>query len=870
VSGQRKALIVAVDEYDQEALRNLLAPAADAEALGRVLGDPQIGEFTVQVVCNEPAHVIEGHIEELFSESRSDDVLLVHFSGHGLKSESGELFFAASNTRPNRLGSTAVSADFLQRCMRASRSRSVVVLLDCCYGGAFPQGAMVRASGDVNVLDSFPQEGTGGGRGRAVITASSAMEYAFEGEQLADDQHRRPSVFTNALVEGLATGDADRDEDGWVSLNELYDYVFDKVREQNPHQTPSRKVELEGDLYLAHSRRQRIRPVPIPPDLQAALTDQNMYTRLGAISELQSRLSSDNLPSAVGAYEALAELARTDIRYVADPAAAALSQGVLHPEETVLHFGEHRQGSAPPHRTLRLLGPPIARACTSRTSGDWIRVDQTAEGFDISVDTATTGVLRGTLDLKGPTGEAVIAIDIELVSSPPQAAARGAEEHRGDETRLFTIVKPDDSGALSQPAQPSPEQMTHESTLHGLYMQALAAMRTGRPADAITLLDSLLALEPDYKDAADRRDAARRNQRSAASYERGRAAEAAGNWASAVAEYTAITDTEPDYRDVSKRLADCTKHQQTTSLLEKLHMHARASEWRAVVAVSDELTALGVKSAEVDQPTKTARQQIRRQEEESRAETERPERRSVPAGLAAGAGGLLRREQPADGTGPRGHRGESRLADGKWRVFYAPHFPVLGSITIAVPLLILALRIMQIISIKTPTPYLVMTVLGLAGISGSLIDYRNGCGIPAVAVGVNSAWLSGYFALLTAQSSPWLSDNRFFLLISVVTGVGFIGNGVILTYILRPFNRPPRRTVDAPLLVFLVFTTVGLVFVCVASVLTSLSRITLAGFHSLLWVAGVVFLAALLSELTGIVLAVVRGLQDMPRSEGGR
>ena len=113
---------------------------------------------------------------------------------------------------------------------------------------------MVRAAGDVNVLDSFPQGRSGGGRGRAVITASNAMEYAFEGDQLADDQHRRPSVFTSALVEGLATGDADRDEDGWVSLNELYEYVFDKVREQNPHQTPSRHVELEGELYLARSR----------------------------------------------------------------------------------------------------------------------------------------------------------------------------------------------------------------------------------------------------------------------------------------------------------------------------------------------------------------------------------------------------------------------------------------------------------------------------------------------------------------------------------------------------------------------------------------------------------------------------------------
>ncbi len=226
-------------------------------------------------------------------------------------------------------------------------------------------------------------------------------------------------MFTSALVEGLTTGDADQDEDGWVSLNELYNYVFDKVREQNPHQTPSRQVQLEGDLYLARSRRRRIRPVPIPPDLQAALTDTSVYARLGAVSELGSRLASGNLPAAAGAYEALAELARNDVRTVAEPAAAALSQAAVHPEETELHFGQLKQGSAPQHRTVRLLGPPIARACVPHPSDDWIHLDETAEGFDVSVDTTGTGTMHGTLDLKGPTGQAVIAIDVHLLPPAP-------------------------------------------------------------------------------------------------------------------------------------------------------------------------------------------------------------------------------------------------------------------------------------------------------------------------------------------------------------------------------------------------------------------------------------------------------------------
>jgi Caspase domain len=478
VDGRRKALIVANDEYEHDGLNRLLAPAADAEALAGVLGDAQIGDFDVQVVRNEPSYVIQGQIEDIFSESRPDDVLLVHFSCHGLKSESGELFFAARNTRPNRLGSTAISADFVQRCMRASRSRSIVLLLDCCYGGAFSQGVTVRAAGDVNVLDAFPGGRLGGGRGRAVITASSAMEYAFEGDRLADDHSPQPSVFTSALVEGLASGDADRDEDGWVSLNELYDYVFDKVRGQNPHQTPSRDVEMQGELYLARSQRRRIRAAPIPPDLEAARTDPHIYTRLGAVSELRSRLAGDNLEAALGARDALADTARTDIRYVAEPAKAALDEATVRLAETELHLGQIEQHSASPHRTVRLLGPPLARACVPRASHDWIRVQETPDGLDISIDTAGVGRLRGSVEVKGPTGDAVVTIDVELIPRPPQPSSRpltplGTEEPTGGDAeptgdRIPALkATPNDLTAPDAQELLQPEQQTRDHPAHG-------------------------------------------------------------------------------------------------------------------------------------------------------------------------------------------------------------------------------------------------------------------------------------------------------------------------------------------------------------------------------------------------------------------
>ncbi|MEE1940636.1 caspase family protein [Streptomyces sp. TRM 70361] len=435
----RSALVVANDDYRDEGLRGLLSPSEDAVALAGVLGDPRIGGFDVRVVRNEPSHSISMHIEDFFADRKPGDSLVLHFSGHGLKNASGDLFFAAPNTIPQRLASTAVAADFVRRCMAACRARSIVLFLDCCYGGAFSQGMGVRAAGDVNVLDAFGGEKLGGGRGWAVITASNSMEYAFEGTELTEGGKPRPSVFTSALVGGLSTGEADLDEDGRVSLNELYEYVFDRVRERNPHQTPSRTVDLQGEVYIARSGRRRIRAAPLPEDLRTAVSSENAYTRRGAIAELRFRMENPDLAVAAGAREALAALARNDIRSIADEAGRALAEVAPNPSPAVLDFGRVPQHSPAPHRTVGLPGPPLARSCTPHPKESWIHVTDGADGhdgaggdsgsggedgtvpadrLDVSVDTSRPGPLDGTLSLKGITGEAAVRVRAEVVPAP--------------------------------------------------------------------------------------------------------------------------------------------------------------------------------------------------------------------------------------------------------------------------------------------------------------------------------------------------------------------------------------------------------------------------------------------------------------------
>jgi hypothetical protein len=159
-------------------------------------------------------------------------------------------------------------------------------------------------------------------------------------------------------------------------------------------------------------------------------------------------------------------------------------------------------------------------------------------------------------------------------------------------------------------------------------------------------------------------------------------------------------------------------------------MHSRASEWRAVVAASGELTALRVRSAEVDGAVRTARQHIGREQEASRTEPERTPKQARAARIAPVAGGRLRQDQPTGNAGTRRSQAEPRSAGGKWRELYTSHFPVLGSIMIAVPLFILAAFFLLMPSLYVYTPIWAMLLFGLAGIAGSLIDYRNGCGAP--------------------------------------------------------------------------------------------------------------------------------------------
>src|SRR6266516_701752 len=76
-SGARLALVVATSTYTDPGLRQLRAPARDADDLAQVLADPGIGGFTVTTVIDQPAQQIRLAIEDFLVGRGTGDLLLV-------------------------------------------------------------------------------------------------------------------------------------------------------------------------------------------------------------------------------------------------------------------------------------------------------------------------------------------------------------------------------------------------------------------------------------------------------------------------------------------------------------------------------------------------------------------------------------------------------------------------------------------------------------------------------------------------------------------------------------------------------------------------------------------------------------------------
>jgi hypothetical protein len=292
-------------------------PDADIAALAKVLADPAIGGFDeVKPLLDATSATARLEVARFFARRSPEDLLLLYFSGHGLRDDRGGLYLAAQDTEADLLTGTAVPAAFISYEMDNCRSRRQILILDCCYSGAFERGAKGPAANPANAF-------TGNGLGRFVLTASDSTQLAWE--DVAANSKGGLSVFTRHLVAGLESGEADLDGDGFISVDELYDYVYARVVEENPRQTPGKSTsKQQGEIFLARNPSGP-KPRQLPAELMQALDHPLAAVREGAVRELERFLRGSDAGLAKAARAAIEQALDDDSRRVAMAAAEVLA-----------------------------------------------------------------------------------------------------------------------------------------------------------------------------------------------------------------------------------------------------------------------------------------------------------------------------------------------------------------------------------------------------------------------------------------------------------------------------------------------------------------------------------------------------------------
>jgi len=88
----------------------------------RVLGDPAVGAFQTELLIDADERAIRCRVAAFFAGRDRDDLLLVHFSCHGVKDARGRLNLAARGTDLSSLGVTAIPGSLRTRPARLGPS----------------------------------------------------------------------------------------------------------------------------------------------------------------------------------------------------------------------------------------------------------------------------------------------------------------------------------------------------------------------------------------------------------------------------------------------------------------------------------------------------------------------------------------------------------------------------------------------------------------------------------------------------------------------------------------------------------------------------------------------------------------------------
>jgi len=137
--GNKKALVIAVSQYNSSSLKPIKFCENDGQEMYKVL--TKVGyeiPDNCKLIGNVKSQSLKETIYNFFTNNNNkpDDTLVFYYSGHGVPDKWGSTFLAPSDIDSDHPFMTGFSFVDLTNSMLACYSLRVVTILDCCYGGS--------------------------------------------------------------------------------------------------------------------------------------------------------------------------------------------------------------------------------------------------------------------------------------------------------------------------------------------------------------------------------------------------------------------------------------------------------------------------------------------------------------------------------------------------------------------------------------------------------------------------------------------------------------------------------------------------------------------------------------------------------------
>ncbi len=285
------AIIVGVDAYDlARGISPLRSAVNDAEALRRALARHQ--GFDAQALMNPTTEELRALLGQLPNRVAKGDRVLFYFAGHGLwqEDDGGPGGYLLLRDARSREVTTFLPMRELNEALSALPCRHLLVVLDCCFAGAF-RWTSTRDVQTPRPVSRQRFERYVEAAAWQAITSAAPDQQAFDGLGERDGGADGHSPFAAALLEGLA-GAADVNGDGLITATELYLYTRDRVEDatetcfklQSPGLFPLRKHDRGEFVFRTPGRALRL------PPAEALTLDRNPYRGLSSFDEAHREL----------------------------------------------------------------------------------------------------------------------------------------------------------------------------------------------------------------------------------------------------------------------------------------------------------------------------------------------------------------------------------------------------------------------------------------------------------------------------------------------------------------------------------------------------------------------------------------------------